>query len=640
LIRNRTNTVVEFMALSPSGPPKLNRKFLFLSLALIVLAGVLVYANSLGGQLVWDDETLVQYNPYIKDWSHLPKIFTSRLGSVAKEAGAFYRPVQTFTYLVDYSLGRLNVFGYHLSNMIWHILAALSVFGLIRMLFRDGKLSLLTALLFVVHPIHTEAVSYISGRADSLAVFFMFLSFIFYLKHSERGGILVLGAMAVSYVLALLSKEISLILLPLIFFTHYALKKPVNGKALGILIGTLIGYGLWRGLVIGSATMAAGEVPPFFVRLPGVFVALTNYFRLLILPFDLHMEYGGLLFRWSEPKAVIGAVLLALVLFYTFRKKGEDPFFFFAVGWFFLTLLPSSNLFFAINAYMAEHWLYIPSVGFFLIVARFLTKWYDAPKKRGLALAVMTGLLVFFSILTVLQNRYWNNGINFYKRMLHYAPKSSRLYNNLAKAYHDAGKDSELIKILRSAIQLQPKNALAHNNLGNAYKGTGNFEEAIRSYQEAIKIDPKHAGPYYNLSTIYSEMDGKEEEAVALLNKSIELSPHFAKAYNKLALIHLKTGEVGKTLALLDRAMKLNPDDPEVYHNFGYVYFQMNDMDKAKAMYKRSLEVDPNYVEAYHDLAVIYYSDGQYARAIEYCNKAVALGYADPTLLEMLEPYR
>jgi len=147
------------MALSPSGPPKLNRQFLILSLALIILAGVIVYANSLQGQLVWDDETLVMHNPYIKDWAHVPKIFTSRLGSVAKEAGAFYRPVQTFTYLIDYSYGRLNVVGYHVANMIWHILAALSLFGLIQMIFKNGKLSLITALLFVVHPLHTEAVS-------------------------------------------------------------------------------------------------------------------------------------------------------------------------------------------------------------------------------------------------------------------------------------------------------------------------------------------------------------------------------------------------------------------------------------------------------------------------------------------------
>jgi tetratricopeptide (TPR) repeat protein len=630
------------MALSPSGPPKCNRTFFLVSLALIVLAGILVYANSLGGQLVWDDETLVRYNPYIKDWSYLPKIFTSRLGSVAKEAGAFYRPVQTFTYLVDYSIGRLNVRGYHLTNMAWHILAALSLFGLIQMLFRDGKLSLLTALLFIVHPVHTEAVAYISGRADSLAAFFMFCYFILYLKHDEKPGGFLLGAMAVSYVLALLSKELSLILPPLVFFYHYAFAKPLDKKAFSVLAGTLIGYILWRLLVVGGGTVAEGIPPAFFARLPGVFVALTNYYRLLVLPFDLHMEYGGLLFPYSQPKAIVGVGLLALTLLYVSNKKRRDPFLFFAVGWFFITLLPSSNFFFPINAYMAEHWLYLPSVGFFLIVARFLIALYEDQKHKGIAIVVIIGLLVFYCVLTVRQNSYWNNGINFYKRMLYYAPSSSRLYNNLAKAYHDAGKNDELIEILRSAIQLQPDNALAHNNLGNAYKETGNLKEAIRSYQQAIVIDPKHAGPYYNLSTIYSDMGGKEkkDEAIALLNKSIELSPNFAKSYNKLGLIYLERGEMEKTIELLNRALKLNPDDPEVYHSLGYVYIQTGESRMAVDMYLKAIKADPNYVSAYNDLAIIYFTQKKYAKAIEYCDKAASLGSSNPSLLEAIKPYR
>ncbi|MBN1870252.1 MAG: tetratricopeptide repeat protein [Candidatus Omnitrophica bacterium] len=628
------------MAQSPSGPPKLNRRFLVLALVLIIFAGVCVYANSLGGQFVWDDETLVKDNPYIKSWNYLPKIFTSRLGSVVKEEGAFYRPMQIFTYLIDYSIGRLNVLGYHIVSMAWHILAALSVFGLIQILFRDGKLSLLTALLFVVHPVHTEAVSYVAGRADSLAAFFMFFSFILYLTHREKGGALVLTGMAASFILALLSKELSLVLPILVLFYHYVFKKPIDKKAFMILIGILVGFSLWRLLVIGSSSVAEGEAPTFFQRLPGVFISLASYFRLLLLPYDLHMEYGGLLFPYTQPQMYVGVVLLALIFFYVLGRKNRDPFLFFAAGWFFIALLPSSNLLFPINAYMAEHWLYLPSVGFFLVLARFLLSLYAQPKSKSLAVSMIVGLLVFYSVLTIRQNRYWSNGIDFYKRVLHYAPGSSRLYNNLAKAYHDAGKNEELIELLRSAIQLQPDNALAHNNLGNAYKEAGNFDAAARSYLEAIRIDPTHAGPYYNLSSLYSEMEGKEDEVIALLHKAIELSPHFSKAYNKLGLVYLEKGELDKTIELLTRSMNLNPDDPEVYHNFGYVYIQAGDNKKAKAMYKKALEVNPSYAQVYHDLSIIYYNEGDYRLAVEYCDRAVALGYTDPILIERLKAFR
>ena len=606
---------------------------------LIVCAGLFVYANSLRGEFLWDDETLVQFNPYIKDWSYLPQIFTSRLGSIVKETGAFYRPVQTFTYLLDYSLWRLNVVGYHVTSTVWHILTAVSVFVLVQMIFGQGKLSLVTAVLFVIHPIHTEGVSYIAGRADSLAACFMLLSFILYLRHYQRPRGTVLVGMASCYLLALLSKEISLILPPLIFFYHYAFKKPVNKAALLTLIGTLAAYTVWRLSVVGMGATAEGFVPTFGQRLPGIFVALANYFRLLVLPFDLHMEYGGLLFPYGEPKAMMGAALLVLVLVYVFRKRNHDRFLFFSAGWFFIALLPSSNVF-PINAYMAEHWLYIPSIGFFLLIARVFVRWFDQPSRRGLAVVAMTGLFVFYAGLTIRQNRYWQKGINFYKRMLYYAPHSSRLYNNLAKAYHDAGKNDELIDLLQSAIQLEPDNILAYNNLGNAYKEIGRFDDAKRAYSQAIHLDPDHAGPYYNLSIIYADIEGNIEEAERLLNKAIALSPYFSKSYNKLGLIYLQRGQTDEAIGLLSKAAQLNPDDPEIYHTFGYIYVQAGNSQKAIEMYQKAIEANPHYVQAYHDLAIIYASSGEYRKAIPYCDQAAALGYADQQLLDLLKPYR
>jgi len=602
--------------------------------------GVLSYANSLQGQFLWDDESLVQFNPYVKNWSYLQKIFTSRLGSMAKESGAFYRPVQTFTYLLDYSVWRLNTFGYHLVNMIWHILAALSIFGLIQALFRNGKLSLLTAALFIVHPLHTEAVSYISGRADSLVAFFMIIAYILYLKQDQKRGMIFLILMTLSYVLALLSKEISLILPFLIGLYHYTFKKPIHLKAFLTLTGTLLLFVVWRLFVIGTDPISQGAIPTFLERLPGVFIALTSYFSLLLFPFNLHMEYGGILFPFSEPKALIGIVLLTALCVTVYQRREKDPFLFFAAGWFFIALFPSSNVLMPINAYMAEHWLYLPSIGFFLVVARFLIQLYENQKFKKIAMGATIGLLIFYSTLTIMQNRNWNNGINFYQKMLEYAPGSSRLYNNLAKAYHDAGKNDELIDLLKSAIHLQSDNALAHNNLGNAYKETGRYEEAKKSYLQAIKIDPKHAGPYFNLSIIYTEAEGNTEKGIELLKKAIEISPHFSKPYNKLGLIYLERGESKKAVRLLSKALKLNPDDPGIYHHFGYVYVQLGYKDKAIAMYKKAIEVSPVYVEAYHDLAVIYVSAKQYDLAIQYCDRAAALGYRDEALFKALEPYR
>jgi len=607
---------------------------------MIIIAGALVYTNSLNGDFLWDDETLVEFNPYVKDWAHLPKILTSRLGSVANEAGAFYRPVQTLTYLIDYSLWNRNVIGYHVTNVFWHILSAICVFGLIQSLFHDGKLSLITALIFVVHPLHTEAVSYISGRADPIAAVFILMTFILYLKCDQNWSKSLMGLMAGCYLLALLSKEYALILPVLIGFYHFTYKSKVNKKAFITLIAATAAFVLWRLLVIGTAKIAEGEAPDLSTRLPGVFVALFNYFRLMVWPVDLHMEYGGILFPMSHPKAILGLIMTASILFYMFNRREKDRFLFFCAGWFFITLLPSSNLLMPINAYMAEHWLYVPLIGAILIVARPLGKMMEGQRYRMLSFLLLAGLLVFGGTATARQNRYWNNDVSFYKRMLKYAPDSSRLYNNLAKAYHDAGKNDELIELLRSAIKLQPDNALAHNNLGNAYKEIGKYDLAIDSYKKAIAISPDHAGPYYNISSLYTDVLGNDEKAIELLHKAIEMSPYFSKSYNKLGLLYFEKGKKEEALSLLEKALKLNPDDYETYHHLGYVHYMMGDIEKGTSMYAKSVEINPRYADGYYNLAVIYSKSGRFKEAIYYCDKAVALGYVDRALLEALKPYR
>ncbi len=158
-----------------------DRKNVF-PIIVIALLGFTVYLNSLGNAFIWDDTQLVCNNAYIRSWGFLPQIFSQHLGAGAGSRYSFYRPLQLITYVWDYSLWGLNPAGYHLTNVLCHIFAALCLYWLVLILFRDTLLSFLTALLFIVHPVLTEAVTYISGRADPLAFIFIMLTFICYLK--------------------------------------------------------------------------------------------------------------------------------------------------------------------------------------------------------------------------------------------------------------------------------------------------------------------------------------------------------------------------------------------------------------------------------------------------------------------------
>lgn len=602
------------------------KKKLFLFAALIVLLGLAVYSNSFKGQFLWDDLYLVQNNPYIKDWSYLTEIFTSSLKTSGGEATNFYRPIQVFTYLIDYSLWQLNVTGYHLTNVLLHILVALGIYWLIQILFANRFLSFLTALFFVVHPIHTEAVAYISGRADLLAAFFMLSCFILYLKNLDAKRVTLTILMSLSYVLALLSRENSLILPVLLLLYHYTFKKAVYKKPFALIISIAIGYVLWRWALLQTGLPQISSGTTLLERIPGFFVAITNYIGLLLAPFNLHMEYGGILFNFTDPKAMVGIFLLFFLLVYAFKKREQDRLTFFSVGWFFIALLPSSNIY-PINAYMAEHWLYLPSIGFFLILARFFTALFRNKKFIFSAITLTVVLLAFYSFLTIRQNSYWREPVDFYKRMIRYAPYSSRLYNNLAMAYHKIGKKDELIELLQKAIEMEPGNVVAYNNLGNAYKDIGKYKEAVRSYKKAIEIAPNYAGPYYNLSLIYADIEKKDEEAIALLTKAIEINPYFPQAYHKIGLIYFNQGEKDKAVALLKKALKINPDIAEIHRSLGYVYIHSGNKDGAKAMYRKAIEIDPSYAKTYYDLSIIYLSEKQYQLATEYYDKATSLGY-------------
>jgi tetratricopeptide (TPR) repeat protein len=494
----------------------------FISVILIVIAGFAVYANSLNGKFIWDDDSLIKDNVYIKDWSHIRNIFTEDIRAGAGVEGGAYRPLQMVTYIIDYSLWGLNVKGYHLSNILFHILAALGIYWLITILYEDAFLSLMTSLFFVTHPIHTEAVSYIAGRSDSLALFFMLIAVIFYIKNLRLNSIAMYLAMGSSFILALLSKESSLILPAILVLYHYTFKKKLKIKDFMFMLGIVFSYILLRVMAFKSFTPDPLSDPTTLLqRLIGFFVAISNYIRLLLLPFGLHMEYGCPLFSPLNPRVVAGAAMFFSLLLYTFIKRRDDRLFFFSVSWFFITLLPVSNLY-PVNAYMAEHWLYVPSIGFFLILAAGLNRLYKAKILKNLAVVSIIGLLTFYSYLTIQQNKYWKDPITFHKRTIKYAPDSVR----------------------------------AHVNLANEYSAIGRNEEAIALYKKAIEIDPSFADAYTNLGIAY-DLIGKKTEAIAMLKKAIEVDPRYGRAYNNIAVFYYYQKDYKLAIQYCDKAYQL-----------------------------------------------------------------------------------
>ena len=650
----------------------INKKTIFLSILLIVTLGFAVYGNSLNGEFIWDDEHLILDNTYIKNFSHIPKIFTQDIGASGGREWNFYRPIQVITYVIDYSLWKLNVKGYHFTNILVHVLTALGIYCLINIIFNDNLLSLLTGMLFVVHPIHTEAVTYISGRADPLALLFMLLCFLFYIKDFPSKNLSMSILMLLSYMAALLSKENSLILPVLLLLYHYSFKKELKVKKFLSIASLALIYILLRATVLKALLPRASCTTTLFQRLPGFFVAVTDYIRLLFLPLGLHMEYGAKLFDLGDLKAVLGAVILFALLIYAFRKKEDNKLAFFSITWFLVALFPVSNLY-PINAYMAEHWLYLPSIGFFLIAAKVISSLYRTKDFKIFAIINAIGSLTFYSCLTIRQNIYWRKPIGFYERILKYTTDSARVYNNLGVAYTAANKKEEAVTSYKKAIEIKADYPEAYNNLGTVYADMDKREEAMVSYKKAIAIKADYAEPYYNLGNAYEALN-KNEEAAASYKRAIEIKADYAEAYHNLGIVHkamnrneeavsfykkaieiqadfaepyFNLGNVYKALnkneeaiASYKKAIEIKTDYADAYHNLGVLYSKLNRNEEAITLYKQTIEINPNHAGVYNNLSATYFRNKQYQLAIEYCDKAINLGFAKSDLLEALKPYR
>ncbi|MFC1807328.1 tetratricopeptide repeat protein [Candidatus Omnitrophota bacterium] len=602
----------------------------------VIIAGSLVYINSLKGEFIWDDHYLVAQNLFLRDISSLPKIFTEGIIAGAGKVSFSYRPMQIVTYMVDYSIARNSVLVYHISNLVFHLVVGCLIFWLVDALFDKRILSFMTSLLFIVHPIHTEAVSYISGRADMLAGIGILTALICYIRFINLGSFRYIYLSIFAYVFALLARENSFILLGLFFGYHYIFKKRANGKVLGVFICVTLTYAALRAtLLVSSVTHLSELQHSLFERIPGLFVAISRYLMLLIAPFNLHMEYGNKVFSILDPRAIAGVIIFISSIALVIKKRGENAILSFGILWFFVTLIPHSNIY-PLTAYMAEHWLYLPSIGFFLVVANagYRLSVYGFRKSTDrepntehrkpnlYILAAMVLLITFYSVRTIQQNKYWQNSISFYERTLRYAPESWKVYNDLGFAYYNAGKPKESISLYKKAMGLQPGEIDIYNNMAIAYRALGDEKEAVKLYRKIIKLDPEYDLAYYNLGNYHYDQ-GERRAAIELYLKALSINSRNAKSYFNLGNAYRDIQDNTKAIEAYKNAIKIDPGYPYPYNNLGIIYYNLGKDQEALKLYEKALSIDKNYAQAYNNLGMVYNKIGNSKKALACFNKSV-----------------
>ena len=559
---------------------------------LIITVGLFLYKNSLGGDFIWDDYSLVRDNVNIRSWSNLDNIFTKNIGFGARKTSVFYRPFYILSFMLDYSLYGDNPQGYHRTNVILHVFNAVLLYWLLVLLFGNNVFALWTSLLFTVHPVQVESVVYISSRGNVLGAFFLLLCLIIYIYSGRlRSKWLYLLAL-LTFAFALLTKENTIVVLFLFALSDYMVDKKIKIKMLVTPFVITVVYFIFRSMLLETNMPDTSLLGSVIDRIPGFFVAVLSYIRIFLFPFHLHMGYGQKLFSFMNPLAILGFILSVGVLVYAVKNRQRNRLFFFSIMWFFLTLLPFSNIY-PIAFYMSENYIYIPSIGFFMITANLLSRKYNFKFSKQIVSALGILLIIVYSLLTIKQISKWENPVVFFENSVKYEPNNVDLLLNLSVAYQDDERPEEAIEILEKIIDLEPYYVQAYNNLGTIYDKNKDYLKAIKTYKQALAIEPNFIGAYYNLASLFA-----------------------------------KTGRVEVAEKMFHKIIKADADYAGAYYRLGEIYSSKQLYQKAIEIYQSLLKVYPNNVRVNYNLAILYKQQGKDDLAQKYSNRLIELGYA------------
>ncbi len=535
---------------------------------LLIAITALAYANSLKNDFVWDDYFVVVDNNFIKSWNNFPAIFSKayltpleglKSGNLTGSGETTYRPVVTGSYFLDYWLWGLNPFGYHLSSLLLHIANVILLYLLARLLLNDKYIAVLAALFFAIHPVNTEAVNVISFREDLLAFLFLASAFILFIKQDASGGrkkSLYLILSAGLFLLALFSKEEALVF-PVILVLYdylFVFKQKWQGlftraapRYLGYALAAIFYLAVWTTLK-GARGVFSAEYPypggNFYTNFLTMSKVVVTYIFWLILPVNIHAilpenEPAFILHSIFNPEAFFSIILIILLLAVAFiiRKKLKEISF--SILWFFILLLPVSNII-PISCVIAARYLYLPMAGFCIGLAVILFKIYNFKGKffssrllKKFSRYTVVIILIFYFIFTAIRNLAWKNNIIVWQELVESSPGNAQAHINLGNQFKRIKLFDSAVNEYRIALKLNPGLAEAYNYWGMALGAQARYVEAANCFRKAIEIDKKYVCAYNNLAVNYVYMNKWDEASMAWM-KVLEIDPENKEANHNL----------------------------------------------------------------------------------------------------------
>jgi tetratricopeptide (TPR) repeat protein len=640
----------------------------YLHLLIIALFGFLVYSNTFHAHFELDDDVYIIQNAAIKDFSYFlepSKVMDLTDIGINFRYAFITRIVGYFTFALNYYLHGLDVTGYHVFNLIIHIINGLLVYVLVRLIFQTpffedvmpehdsfslltpGVFALCSALIFVSHPVQTEAVTYISQRFASLSTLFYLLSIVTYMRTRLSGTVSVKYSLyaisLISAVMAMLVKEISftlpvmIALFEIFFFRGTSRKRalllfPFALTMLVIPAAILTAQG---SLSIGNLneTMKAMASEPALSRPEYLFTqfrVIVTYLRLLFLPVNQNLDYDYPFYHtFFTPKVFLSFLLLLLIflsgvycLYRSIRKETEKRHYLrlisLGIFWFFITISVESSII-PIQDVIFEHRLYLPSVGFIIAIMASVAMMVRRAGSRTAARGAVAGIVCAACVLggaAYARNSVWKTNISLWQDVVKKSPSKARPHYNLGVAYTAQGRTEDAVKEFRAAIQAKPDYFEAHYNLAKAYTREGRIADAIKEFLAVIQINPDHVDAHYNLGIAYSK-EGDIENAIREYRIATAIDPAYFKARNNLANAYLSLGRTKDAIREYMRAIQIDSGHALVHYNLGLAYAEEDRPADAIREFLAAIQLAPGFYQAHYDLGVSYRMQGRTEEAVK-----------------------
>jgi tetratricopeptide (TPR) repeat protein len=555
---------------------------------LLVCVSAIVYFNSLSNGFVYDDLGTIVENAHIKRLGNYLSSFYNQSYFKISGGEASYRPVATLSYYLLYAVSDVNPLGYRLLSFTLHIFNVILVYLLAHAMIDNKRVAVIAGLLFACHPVNAEAVNGISYNEDLLAAFFFFLAFLSYMRlqpSATEPGYISFILSLFFFLLGLLSKEMAITLPAIVVLYDLILREPVSEKISLKRLQAVIqdrkyyytGYlgvsffYLWlRFFAIYNPeeleTQIWGRFIDRVIYLPIIFL---KYIKLSLFPFPLNADYV-----FSYPTRFLDVlpllsllVVLGLAIYSLFALRNQKAVSF-GIWWFFITLFPVYNLIQIYNPF-AERYLYIPLLGFCLVISIFLeTLLSRISFNRAAILRVFIIVCVVgvCSLITINRNRDWKDSYTLWTQTLEVEPDSFRAHGNLARVYQKRGMIDASMREVKKTLELNPKDFKAYYNLGVVLGEQGFVGEAIAAYQQTVAMNPRFKNAHFNLGTIYKAQN-RLEAAKQAFKKVVEIDPDDIEARNNLGVIYAMQGKLDAALVEWQQVIALDPENQDVQAN-------------------------------------------------------------------------